>query len=266
MKHRLSHLASISALLCLFSTAHASTTIDFSGSQYADNFTETYNGGLLAANNNAVEITNGSSASGIALYNPAFPSSANEDFSLKIDGKFSHLSTSTFDGHSVGFLTNINGTAGYLAVFRIRTQSGVSQADFRLFEGASTTSSSAGTQIGTTAVLNSTSLATTFASNTFYTFNLDVSVDPDADTISFTGSILNATSGSVIGTFVSVTDTTATLGGTKVGIRMGTQGGTGRINTVDNFVLSSIPEPSTYALLGGAGALGLALMQRRKRN
>lgn len=267
MKHNLPRLASFAALLCTVPASQASTTvIDFSGTQYADNFTETFNINMLTPNNGGVEMKNTSSAPGIATYNPAFPGSATDDFSLKIDGKFSYISTSSFDGHSVGFFSNISGNAGYLAVFRIRTQSGVSHADLRIFEGASTTSTAVGTQVGTTALLSGASLGTTFASNTFYTFNLDVDVDTDANSISFTGSILNATNGSVIGSFVTITDTTATLGAPQVGLRVGTQGGDGRITTVDNFVLSTIPEPSTYALLGGAGALGLALMQRRKRN
>ncbi len=270
MKHSLPRLASFAALLCTVTSLHASTTvIDFSGTQYADNFTETFNATMLTPNNGGVEMKNGSSAAGIATYNSSFPSAVTDDFSLKIDGKFSFISTSTFDGHSVGFFSNISGTTGYLAVFRIRTQSGVSYADLRIFEGASTTSTAVGAQVGGsggTATLSGASLGTTFASNTFYTFNLDVAVDTDADTISFTGSILSTDNGSVIGSFLSIVDTSPTLGGTGVGLRIGTQGGDGRITTVDNFVLSTIPEPSTYALLGGAGALGLALMQRRKRS
>lgn len=260
-------LLALGALLCTAASVPTNaTTIDFSGTQYADNFTETFNESMLTATDGALEMKNGSSAPGIALYNSAFPAAATSGFNLKIDGKFTNISTSSFDGHSVGFLTNISGSTGYLSVFRIRTQSGVSYADFRLFEGSSINSTSAGTQIGTTLVLGPTDLAATFANNTFYTFSLDVAVDTDANTISFTGSILDTTNGSIIGSFASVTDTTPTWGGTQVGLRVGTQGGTGRINTVDNFVLSAIPEPSSYALVGGMGVLGLALTQRRKRN
>lgn len=36
-------------------------------------------------------------------------------------------------------------------------------------------------------------------------------------------------------------------------------------NTFDNIVITAIPEPSTWALFGGAGAFGFALVLRRKR-
>lgn len=244
----------------------ATTTIDFSGTQYSDNFTETANASNLNIVANALAMNNSASLAGIATYNPAFPSSTLEAFSLKIDGKFTAIS-STFGGDSVGFFTNINVGSGYLAVFRIITSGGLSQADLRIFEGAKIDGTGVGTQVGSTVILGSGALATTFASDTYYTFKLDVSVTGGGSNIGFTGSILNTANSSTIGIFTTVTDSTATLGGTNVGLRIGTNGTNTNFTTVDNFTLSTaaIPEPSTYAAIGGLGALGIALYRRRNR-
>jgi hypothetical protein len=269
MTTRTTRLTSAAILACGFIATQgraATTTFDFSGTQYADNFTETANAGAISNSGGAVVVNNVSSLAGIVTYNTPFPSANTDAFTLKIDGKFSTI-PSSFGGDSFGFMTNISGGTGYMAVFRISTN-GTSQADFRLFEGAKTDGSGVGLQIGSTVVLNSANLATTFASGTFYTFNLDVSVTPGSpNSISFTGSILNATSGSVIGTFTTVSDSTATLGGTTVGLRVGTQGNVNNFTTVDNFQLitSAVPEPSSFALFGGLGALGLVLSRRRIR-
>ncbi len=259
--------ASISA------SAFAGTTaFDFSGTQYADNFTETSNADRLTVNSGALQFNNASSLSGIAVYNPVFPSADNtEDFSLSFDAKFTTLPTS-FGGDSVGFLTNVNDTTGYLAVFRINKNGSTSQADLRIFEGATTSGTTVGAQVGTTQQLTSAGTSPTlsagFASDTFYTFNL--SVDATAGTsIAFTATILDATTKSVIGTFNSIVDSSPSFGGTgnKVGLRLGTQGNINNFTVVDNFTLNtaSIPEPSAAALLGGLGVLGLAAGSCRRR-
>ena len=83
--------------------------------------------------------------------------------------------------------------------------------------------------------------------------------------ISFTGSILT-TGGSLLGTFGSYTDNTPTsVSDTGVGVRLGA-GATDRL-ALDNFSVptAAILEPSTGALLGGGGVLGLALWLRGKR-
>ncbi|MFH1499821.1 MAG: PEP-CTERM sorting domain-containing protein [Verrucomicrobiota bacterium] len=247
------------------------TVLDFSGTQYADNFTETSNGDRLSVNSDALQFSNISSLSGITVYNPVFPSADNtESFSLSVDAKFTTLPTS-FGGDSVGLLTHLNGTTGYLAVFRINKNGSTSQADLHVFEGASTTGSTVGTQVGSTQSLISTggspTLSADFASNTFYSFNL--SIDASAGTsIAFTASILDAGTQSVIGTFNSIIDNSPTLGGTenKVGLRLGTQGNINNFTVVDNFTLNTaaIPEPSAFAALGGLGALGFALARRRR--
>lgn len=257
--------ATLVASLALAASAHA-VTIDFSDSQYADNFTETANGSLMGVSGDALVLSNSSSASGIAVYNDPFPAAGVGDFTLSADAKFGTLATNTFNGNSVGFMTNlsaVSGGSGFVTVFRTRTLSGVSQADLRVFNV--TSSGTVGAQIGSTVVLNAAALATTFASDTFYTFQLDVDTGT-AGTISFTGTILDANTSSVIGAFPTISSTyTSGSEPTYVGLRLGTQGQTP--TTVDNFVLSSsaVPEPSSAAALGGLAALGCVALRRRRR-
>lgn len=242
------------------------TTIDFSGTQYADNFTETANAANMTVNNGVLETTTSTgSLSGITVYNTAVTTLNTDDFSLKIDAKFDVM-PSSLGGTSVGFLTNITGGTGYLAVFRLNTSGGVSSADFRIFEGAKTDGTSVGTQVGATMTLNAAALnSVTFNSTTYYTLRLDVDATAGAS-ISFTGSILDSSNSSIIGTFTSVSDSTPTFGGTSVALRIGT-GGNNVTSSVDNFSITTaaIPEPSTYAIFGSLGALGLAALRRPRR-
>lgn len=252
-------LPSIIALIGLgCASAQAATVIDFSGTQYADNFTETANGANLNIDsvNGTLRMNHGSSLAGIATYNTVFPSATNtDDFSLKIDGKFTGLSP-TLGGDSVGFMTNINGVTGYLVVFRINATG----ADVRLFEGATTTGSTVGTQ------REIRTASGTFSSDTFYTFSLEVNAI-EGTSISFTASILDATNGNVLAAFTTMTDNSPSFGGTanQVALRLGTNGTITNYTTVDNFVLTAIPEPASFALLGGLGALGLVATRRRRR-
>lgn len=264
-----------SALLCALiaspSAKAATTTFDFSGTQYATNFTETANGARLSVNtginNGVLEMSNVSSLAGVATYNTAFPSSNTASFNLKIDGSFSTMPT-TFGGDSIGFMTNVNGSGvGYMAIFRIRTSSGASEADFRLFEAVKTDGTTTPlVQVGSTIVLNSAALGgTVFTSSTFYTFGLQVDPNSGNGSISFTGSIFNASNGNTIGSFGAINDASAIFGGTTVGLRLGTQGNVNNFTRADNFTLTTVPEPSAFAVLGGVAALGFAALRRRRR-
>ncbi len=250
------------------SRSHAAVTIlDFSGSQYADNFTETSNANNMTVVGGILETTTSNgSISGITVYNSPVTAQNTDNFSLKIDANFDVM-PSSLGGTSVSFLTNISGGAGYLAVFRLNTTGGVSSADFRLFEGATTNGSTVGVQVGSTQTLNAAALnSVTFNSSSFYTLNLDVTVSSSTSII-FAGSILDSSNSSIVGTFASVTDSSATLGGTAVALRLGA-GGNNVTTSVDNFTItpaSAIPEPSTAALLGGLSVLTLAAAKRRRR-
>lgn len=254
----------VTTLLSLSSLHAATTTVDFSGTQYADNFTETANAANMTASSGVLNMTTSTgSISGIALYNSPVVSLNTDDFTLQLDAKF-NVFPSSLGGTSVGFMTNISGGTGYLAVFRLNTTGGVNSADFRLFEGAKIDGTTVGTQVGSTLTLNAAALnSTTFNSTTFYSLRLDVNATAGTS-ISFSGSILNSSNSSVIGTFASVEDSTPTFGGTAVALRLGT-GGNNITTSVDNFsVTTAIPEPASFAALGGVAVLGLAATRRRR--
>jgi hypothetical protein len=262
------HLPRFTLLLGLSAgaLAAATTTIDFSGTQYDDSFTETINGGNLTidADNSTLRVNHGSSLAGITTYNTTFPSAANtDDFTIAVDGKFSVL---TGGGDSVGIITHSTGTAGYTAIFRFISATTV---DFRLFEGLNASTGSLGTNLvnPSASVALTAAASETLVADKFYTFKLDVNVTSPTNVI-FSASVLDATSGSIIASFTDVTDTSASLGGTsnKIGLRLGTNGNVNNYTTVDNLQLitSTIPEPSSFALLGGLGALGLVLSRRRR--
>lgn len=238
-------LASLSAATLTFGTS----------ADYTNNFTETANGEALSWNAGGYldEYHATTTTSSVARYNTA----VSGDFNLSLDASFTS-NLGSYAGASVGFMTQVNGTSGtssgYLSAFRLTTTG----ADFRVFEGATLNGSSVGTTLVTRTISGS------FSANTYYTFSLDV--EHTETGITFTGSILNASTGSVIGTFTSYTDATPTnADGSTVGIRLGTINGTHTY--ADNFevTLAAVPEPSAFALLGGLGALGLAIVGRRTR-
>ena len=248
-------LATLGLVAATLTPLSAATITFGTETDYTNNFTETANGTELSWNNGGYldEYHATTTTSSVARYNTA----VSGDFNLSLDASFTS-NLGSYAGASVGFLTQVNGTdatsTGYLSVFRLTTTG----ADFRVFEGATLN----GTSVGTTLVTRT--ISGSFSANTYYTFSLDV--EHTETGLTFIGSILNATTGSVIGTFTSYTNTTPTnADGSTVGIRLGTINGTHTY--ADNFdvTLSAIPEPSTYGLLGGASILGLVLCTRRKR-
>jgi len=158
---------------------------------------------------------------------------------------------------SVGFFTKINdaATTGYLAVVRLTS---ATTADFRLFDTASL--SSVGTQIGSTQTFTT---AGSFATNTFYIFKLavtDVGLNVQFDASLWT------TGGSQIGSTITATDTTSAVTGLgQVGLRLGSSGTSGSNIHFDDFSVTAIPEPGTYALFASVSVLFVAGLLRRKR-
>lgn len=89
----------------------------------------------------------------------------------------------------------------------------------------------------------------------------------ESGSLSMTLGLFNAAGTTQIGTSASLTDSSP-LTGEYFGYRnrIGIQGGTSTID-FDNFSVTSlaaVPEPATYALLGGLAALGLVVARRRR--
>jgi hypothetical protein len=235
---------------------HAVTHTFDTATDYTNNFTNIHSSTntALAWDAGTVLQSGTSNGASIAYYNTPL---VTPDFTLQVDARLSAITN--LSANSVGLLTQVSGNTGYATIFRINS---ATTADVRIFEGGAYATGSVGTQSSPNSTITLTG-GNTFSVNTFYTFKLDVLNTGTA--ITFTTSILT-TGGTLLGTFTSFTDTTPTnVTATGLGIRQGIEGN--QQTRLDNFVLttSAIPEPSTYAFLGGASVLGLAVMTRRKR-
>jgi len=258
------------AAICLPGWASAASIAFSTSGNYDANFYEPSASADLtwaATSGGVIQKINSSAAS--AIYNTTSTggsggsggtgaATANHDtfsnFVMKMDFSSAALASG---GDSLGFLTKINaaGTAGYLAIFRM---TGTGSADFRVWDSDSTAAGTPGSALYNQAF---TVPAGSFATNTFYTFQLSV-VDV-AGQVQFTGSIFAAGGGAQIGNSLTYTDlisSSPVLGAGQVGIRFGSSSTT-VANSFDNFSIEPIPEPSTSLL----GLGGLALLFRRRR-
>ncbi|MDF3056138.1 MAG: hypothetical protein K0R17_353 [Rariglobus sp.] len=245
----------------LLAPLHAATINFNAASDYTSNFTPAFSSGnaVVWESANLRKNDNGgaSGTTSMVLFNTAATSA---NFSLKMDLRFdASLNAFSQNGLSGGFLTHVAGGTGYVTIFRL---TGTTTADVRIFEGINTSTGAVGTQIGSSTITRSSG---TWSESSYYTVNLDVV--NSGGSVAFTGSVLSSADASVFGTFTTITDNTPTnVSALNVGFRLGvTQND---IIRMDNFTLTSsaIPEPSTYALLGGAGVLGLAIWNRRRRS
>jgi PEP-CTERM motif len=246
----------VGALLSAVSLSAQTTTLNFTAStDYTDNFIESASNPTLIGWNAAGYVQRDAGAStSSALYNPTSTAGIDNFTNVSLSADIAFSTTST-GGLSTGFYTNVNsaGTSGYAAVFRMESSTSFS---FRLFDSNGDPSTAGvGTQIGTTQTITGS-----FAANTFYNARLLVST-VGAD-VSFSASFYT-TGGTLIGNFGALTDTSAAVvGGGQVGIRMGSIAShTGRL---DNFSITAIPEPSSFAAFAGLGVLGLTASRRRR--
>lgn len=275
MNPRTSRLSLLAlAVACISGTDALAVAFDFSSDgQFAGNFhdyavpngsfaqsaasgrvTWTTSGGQTGA---FVYDTNGATAGGTTNFIPGVGNSVvvNFDFSSNV------LNT----GFGVFFGGARN--AEYLALFNLNNSG--SNDQLRIFatnNWNATTPATGGTTSSPAASLATTTGTNGWTSGATYHATLTMTYT-SATTADVTYVITDPSN--VITPF-SVSATGLTVSGTanEIGFRMGSAGNPA-ILSIDNLSIvttSTIPEPSTFALLGGAGTLGLAVMQRRKRN
>jgi hypothetical protein len=156
------------------------------------------------------------------------------------------------------------GNSYYLADFVYGHSTGTDVGRLRIV-ALGDTSGFTGNTVATNGAADANAAANlSITTGTTYTLRLEGSYV--GSTLTMTFGLFDAAGTTQIGTSATASDTSP-LTGTNFGYRnrIGLGGGTSIID-FDNYSITAIPEPSTYALLGGAGALGLALVRRRKRN
>jgi hypothetical protein len=158
-------------------------------------------------------------------------------------------------------------TAAYAGLFRLydnaQTTAARRGANFRLYDTGDPNSASVGnlltTENGSSGVYSG-ALPTSLAASTWYTIKLDV-IDR-AQSVDFTPSIWTQ-GGTLIHRFATLSDSSAAiLGAGQVGLRIASSGlpSQGEIR-VDNFGITTVPEPTVLTLGAIIGATAL----RRRR-
>jgi len=182
--------------------------------------------------------------------------SVGETLSLSYSIRFSGTPDGTAKNFSFGFVNNSSPNSIIYANVDLAT-TGAADSEFRYRSGSfnmSDTGLIAGTSFAATAL----------AASTNYTFGLNVTKTATGFDISY------LRDGSTIGTsslLSSSTWATAMGGVTMTGIALrysSTPNVTTYIDNVSVTTFSAVPEPSTFALIGGLGALGFAASRRRR--
>jgi hypothetical protein len=268
----------ISILLCADARAVTigfDAPSDYSGSFYQTNITagsgtlayaspyagaapvnSTYGTGVLSY------VTTGSGTAVFAYDTTPDTTATNLFTSVTVDLDFSVTAANTSIAVYFGSNNRTSAIAD-TAIFNLNTN-GNGDDTIRFFTGGIVGGSSGGnvgTQFGTT----TTATAGGWTVNTIYHLKLTVSyVTSTTANATFTISDPYTTSGALTSFSATATSIGVTSGGGEIAFRSGALGGATN-NTIDNIsIVSAIPEPSSFALLGGLATLGFAVTRRRR--
>lgn len=221
----------------------------FEQSASSGNLTWTTKGGQTGA---FVYDTNGSNA-GVTNLLPGVGNSVVVEFDF----------SSTVNNVGVGIFFGGPRTAERLALFNLNNNGANDQ--LRIFNAAdwnATTPATAGDTSSPTS--NETLTSGGWTTNT--TYHAKFTITYTSATTVDVSYVITDPSRSLTPFSISATGLVVSENANEIGFRIGS-GSTAAVITLDNLSVSmtTIPEPSSYALAGGVGVLGLAFIQRRKR-
>jgi hypothetical protein len=250
-------------------TAYAQVSLDFETTgQFSDNFRNLGGASTNSQSSNAEandylihDISNGSSNAAAFLYDttPGDTTSGTQStFSVSSPLTVSFDFRATTAGSSIGviFADSTNASNHVLALFNIDNGGSTSGDLFRFWKDGTVNTSGVGT--GTQSGTNITASTGIDVGSTFGSYSATLSVVGTTPTLALTVGSQSFSRTFVAGDF--------DWANTTVILRL-FDAGTGSSASdiwVDNFTISSVPEPSTYAAIFGVAVLGLALSRRRR--
>ncbi len=276
MKTRFFYPLAITSLFAMLASVNAhAQSFDFSSpGNYTSNFYNTFttsgSSNLLTTSGGAIVHTAGGSGTSISTYDTS-PDTTASNFFTSVTVSFD-FSTSVFNSSFGVVFGGTNRTNANLALFNINNNAGgagSSTDQLRIFNGGdwnlvtgvngNTSTPAANVQLSSGTASSNTNNGWTIDKTYHAVFNISYTSATTANvsfTISDPSNALASVSATANGLTLSAT-------GGEIGLRTGFSAAGGTL-TIDNVQISAIPEPSTFALLGGLGALGFALSRRRR--
>lgn len=241
---------------------------DFSGTGANTAFTTETTNAEWALNNGAYRNTYSNSAITPTTASLSVTGAAGNPFTLETQFTVQQTGNFNTNGATLGFglfassaTFSTTGNSYYLADFQYANTTTTNVGKLRILSLGDATGFTAADSVADDNTGTATLAITT---GTTYTLRLEGTY-AEGGSLSMTLGLFDAAGTTQIGTFATASDSSPLMGdffGYRN--RIGLGGGTSIID-FDNYSIAAIPEPSTYALLGGIAALGLALAQRRKR-
>lgn len=271
---RLSALAApvvIAAVLSASAPAARAVTVDFSSdNDFANNFhAYPVSGGTYAqsaATGNLtwtttgsqtgafVYDTNGATADGVVNFVPGAGSSVTVDFDF----------STSVDNSSVGVYFGGSRSSELLALFNVNNSGAQDQT--RIFSISGWNATNPAVNGNTTTSANQSQASGGWTTNTTYHVNLTIAyTSASAANVTLTVSDRYTVSNPLASFSVTATNQTVSSTLNEIGFRTG-MGGSAGVITLDNIAIatSAIPEPSSFAALGGLAVLACAALRRRR--